>query len=69
MFPRKYFARRYFAPRYWPQGVGGSVVDNGPYTIEQQRLYTPGTIEANIWPVGTDIQLVYTPGSFKINVR
>lgn len=44
-------------------------VNNGPYTIEQQRLYTPGTIEANIWPVGTDVQLVYVPGSFKINVR
>lgn len=43
-------------------------VNNGPYIIEQQRLYTPGTIEANIWPVGTDRQLVFTPGSFQINI-
>ena len=42
--------------------------DNGPYTIEQQRLFTPGTIEANVWPVGTDRQLVFTPGSFQINI-
>lgn len=43
-------------------------VNNGPYIIEQQRLHTPGTIEANIWPVGTDRQLVFTPGSFQINI-
>lgn len=48
--------------------LGTVAGDNGPYTIEQQRLYTPGTIEANIWPVGTDVQLVYTPGSFQINI-
>lgn len=44
------------------------LADNGPYTIEQQRLFTPGTIEAAMWPVGTVVQKIHTPGSFAINV-
>lgn len=48
-------------------GVG--VVNNGPYTVEQQRLHVPCQVESNVWPVGTDRQLVFVPGSFAINVR
>ena len=66
-FAAKSFASHSFRSGNWT-GIGIVVVGNGPYTIEHQHLYTPGTIEANVWPVGTDVQLVFTPGSFQINV-
>lgn len=44
------------------------VIGNGPYTIEQTTLYTPGQQDTNIWPVGTDRQLIHAPGSFQINI-